>query len=128
MGLNAGDSNFIRNVTFEDIRVEDFRQGQLLNLRVFYNAKYCTSPGRGIENVLFKNISYTGENSEISVISGYDESRKVKNIVFENLVVNGQVITDNMRGKPGWYKTSDMVRIFVGEHVEGITFINTREE
>jgi hypothetical protein len=123
MSLNAGDSNFIRNVKFENIRVENFRQGQLVNLRVFYNSKYCTSPGRGIEDVLFKDISYNGTNSEISVISGYDENRKVKNIVFENLQINGKVIFDDMPGKPKWYKTGDMARIFVGEHVEGIAFI-----
>ena len=64
MSLNAGDSNLIRNVLFEDIRVEDFRCGQLVNLRVFYNQKYCTSPGRGIEEVTFRNISYTGSHAE----------------------------------------------------------------
>ena len=85
MAINAGDNNLIRNVHFEDIRVENFRQGQLVNLRIFYNEKYCTAPGRGIENVLFKNISYTGENAELSIIEGYDEKRKVKNIRFENL-------------------------------------------
>lgn len=122
MSLNAGDNNLIRNVRFEDIRVEDFRQGQLLNMRVFYNAKYCTSPGRGIENVLFKDIVYTGKNSEISVIAGYDDTRKVKNVVFENLVINGDTICDTMKDKPAWFKTSDMARIFVGEHVEGIRF------
>ena len=42
-----------------------------------------TAPGRGIENVLFKNISYTGENAELSIIEGYDEKRKVKNIVLK---------------------------------------------
>ncbi len=57
-----------------NIRVENFRQGQLVNLRIFYNEKYCTAPGRGIENVLFKNISYTGENAELSIIEGYDEN------------------------------------------------------
>lgn len=122
MSINAGDNNLIRNVVFEDIRVEDFRQGQLVNLRVFYNSKYCTSPGRGIENVLFKNITYNGKNSEISTISGYNEERKVKNVVFENLVINGKLITDDMPGKPAWFKTSDMARFFVGEHVEGIVF------
>jgi hypothetical protein len=121
MSLNAGDSNLIRNVRFEDIRVEDFRQGQLVNLRVFYNTKYCTSPGRGIENVLFRNITYNGTQSEQSVIAGYDDARKVKNVVFENLVINGTVISDRMT-KPAWYKTSDMARIFVGEHVEGVEF------
>lgn len=122
MSLNAGDNNLIRNVKFENIRVEDFRQGQLLNLRVFYNTKYCTSPGRGIENVLFKDIVYNGKNAEQSIIAGYDENRKVKNVTFENLVVNGKLITDDMPEKPKWFKTSDMARFFVGEHVDGIVF------
>lgn len=122
LSINAGDNNLIRNIVFEDIRIEDFRKGQLVNLRVFYNAKYCTSPGRGIENVLFKNITYNGKNSEISVIAGYNEERKVKNVVFENLIINGQLISDDMPGKPAWYKTSDMGRIFVGEHTEGVVF------
>ncbi|MBN1925986.1 MAG: hypothetical protein JW798_09130, partial [Prolixibacteraceae bacterium] len=125
LSVNAGDNNLIRNVVFEDIRVEDFRQGQLVNLRVFFNSKYCTSPGRGIENVLFKNVSYNGKNSEISIISGYNEERKVKNIVFENLQINGKVIFDDMPDKPKWYKTSDMVRFSVGEHVEGVVFKKT---
>ena len=121
MSLNAGDGNLIRNVRFENIRVENFRQGQLVNLRVFYNRKYNTSPGRGIENVYFKNITYNGSHAENSVIAGYDDTRNVKNVVFENLVINGTLISDQMT-KPGWYKTSDMARFFVGEHVEGLVF------
>lgn len=122
MSLNAGDSNLIRDVRFENIRVENFRQGQLVNLRVFYNSKYCTSPGRGIENVLFKNISYNGDNAEFSIIAGYDSQRKIKNVVFENLRINGTLISDDMPEKPAWYKASDMARFFVGEHVEEVTF------
>jgi hypothetical protein len=125
MSINVGDNNLARNIRFENIRVEDFREGQLVNLRVFFNAKYCTSPGRGIENILFRNINYTGKNAQTSVIAGYDESRKVRNVIFENLVINGQLITDDMKEKPKWYKTSDMARIFVGEHVEGIGFRKT---
>ena len=122
MAINAGDNNLIRKVRFENIRVEDFRQGQLVNLRIFYNEKYCTAPGRGIEDVLFKNISYTGDNTELSVIEGYNEERKVKNIRFENLRINGKLIYDGMADKPAWYKTSDMARIYVGAHTEGIVF------
>jgi len=125
LSLNAGDSNFIRNVVFENIRVEDFRQGQLINLRVFYNAKYCTSPGRAIENVLFKDINYTGKNAQLSIIAGYDDNRKVKDIVFENLVINGTLIFDTMPGKPAWFKTSDMAGFFIGEHVENVVFKKT---
>ena len=122
MSINAGDNNLVRNVTFENIRVEDFRKGQLVNIRVFFNDKYCTAPGLGIENVLFKNISYNGSHAELSVIAGYNETRQVKNITFKNLSINGRVITDDMPGKPKWYKTADMARFFVGEHVKGIVF------
>lgn len=121
LALNAGDSNLIRNVLFDNIRIDDIRQGQILNLRVFYNRKYNTSPGRGIENVTFRNITYTGTHAEVSQIIGYDDSRMVKNVRFENLVINGTHISDHMK-KPGWYKTSDMARIFVGEHVQGLKF------
>lgn len=125
MSINVGDSNTARNVLFENIRVEDFREGQLVSLRVFFNAKYCTSPGLGIENVTFRNIEYNGKNANLSVIDGYDENRKVKNITFENLKINGIIIHDKMEGKPGWYKTSDMAGFYIGNHVEGISFKKT---
>lgn len=123
LAINVGDNNLVRNVRFENIRIENFRQGQLVNLRIFYNKKYCKAPGRGIENVLFKDITYDGENAELSQIIGYDEERTVKNIRFENLKINGQVIWDDMPGKPKWYKTADMARFFVGEHVENVEFV-----
>lgn len=123
LAINAGDNNLIRNVRFENIRIENFRQGQILNLRIFYNKKYCTAPGRGIENILFKDVSYIGSHAELSIISGYNEDRKIKNIRFENLRINGELISDDMPGKPAWYRTGDMARIFVGEHVEGVEFL-----
>ena len=122
MSINAGDNNLVRNVRFENIRVEDFRQGQLINIRVFFNKKYCTAPGRGIENVLFKDVTYKGHHANLSTIAGYNETRQVKNIVFENLLINGARITDDMPNKPKWYKTADMAELFVGEHVEGLEF------
>lgn len=73
LAINAGDNNLIRHVRFENIRIENFRQGQLLNLRIFFNKKYCQAPGRGIEDVLFKDIVYTGSNAEVSQIIGYDK-------------------------------------------------------
>lgn len=112
----------MRNVFFEDIRIEDFRQGQLVNLRIFYNEKYCTAPGRGIEDIYFKNINYNGSNAELSIFSGYNSERKVKNIVFENLIINGEPIYDDMPNKPAWFKTGDMARFYIGEHVENVLF------
>ena len=56
------------------------------------------------------------------MIIGYDETRKIKGVTFDNLKINGEHIFDKMPGKPGWYKTSDMARIFIGEHVEDVVF------
>ena len=120
--INCGDENLIRNLVFDNIRVEDFRLGRLVDIRIFYNKKYCLAPGRGIHNVLFKDIVYNGGRSELSIIAGYDDSRKVSGITFDNLVINGVRITDDMPGKPRWYKTGDMARIFIGEHVDGVVF------
>ncbi len=122
--INAGDNNLIKDVLFEDIRIEDFREGQLINLRIFYNKKYCTAPGIGIENITFRNVSYDGDRANLSIIEGYNSTRLVKNILFENLQINGTIISDDMEGKPKWYKTSDMARFYIGEHVEGVQFIN----
>ena len=46
----------------------------------------------------------------------------MKDIRFENLRINGTLIYDDMPDKPKWYKTADMARFFIGEHVEGVTF------
>lgn len=118
----AGDENLVRDVLFDDIRVENFRQGKLFDLRVVWNRKYCRAPGRGIEDITFRNIRYDGDRSELSLLIGYDGQRKVRNVRFENLRINGVHICDTMPGKPAWYKTGDMARIFVGEHVENVTF------
>ncbi len=125
MSLNAGDGNLIRDVIFDNIRIENFRLGQLVNLRVFYNKTYNTSPGRGIEDVTFRDVTYNGTHANLSIIAGYDETRKVKNIIFENLKINGEVISDDMPAKPKWYKTGDFADIFVGEHVEDLKFNKT---
>ena len=122
MSIDVGDNNLVKNVTFDNIRIENFRQGRLLSLRLCWNKKYCGAPGRGIEDITFKDITYNGDNSEISLIVGYDETRRIKNVTFENLMINGVRYSDDMPGKPGWYKTSDLARIYVGEHVENVIF------
>lgn len=122
MAINAGDNNLVKNVVFKNIRIENIRRGQLVSLRVSFNKKYCKAPGRGIENVLFQNIAYTGGKPETSLIIGYNEQRKIRNITFDNLVINGLHVYDDMPEKPKWYKTADMARFFIGEHVENITF------
>ncbi len=122
IGINDGDDILVKGVTFENFHIESIRKGMLLNIRVCFNKKYCTTPGRGIEDIVLRNISYTGSEPNLSIIAGYDQSRMVKNIRFENLIVNGRIIADDMKEKPAWYKTADMANIYVNDHVEGLTF------
>jgi hypothetical protein len=122
LAIACGDNNTVRNIHFEDIRIEDFRQGKLFDIRICYNQKYCTAPGLAIDNIYFDNIIYRGSHSEPSLIIGYDSDRTISNIHFKNLIINSVKISDEMPGKPKWYKTGDMARIFIGEHTKNITF------
>lgn len=104
MAINVGDHNLARNITFEDIRDENIQEGQLFHLRVMYNQKYNTGPGRGIKNIVFRNISCTAKYVNPSLIEGYDKNRRIGNILFENIVLNGKRVTSledlnvNMKG------------------------------
>lgn len=124
IGINNGDNILVKGVVFKNIRIENISKGMLLNMRVCYNKKYCHAPGRGIEDITLRNISYSGNNAGMSVIVGYDDNRMVKNIKFENFNINGRVIYDDMPDKLKWYKTSDYANIFIGEHVEDVSFKN----
>lgn len=122
LAINCGDGNYVKDVLFDNIRIEQIHQGSILQVKVGWNQKYCTAPGAGVENVTFRNIRYYGEPSNMSVITGYDSSHKVKNVKFENFRINGKLISDDMPGKPKWYATSDFVPMFVGSHVENLVF------
>ena len=89
MAINVGDHNLARNIVFDNIRVEHIQEGQLFHLRVMYNEKYNSGPGRGIHDVTFRNISFMGKYINPSLIEGYDKKRTVHNITFENIRING---------------------------------------
>lgn len=93
MAINVGDHNLARNIIFDNIRVEHIQEGQLFHLRVMYNEKYNTGPGRGIHNVTFRNISFTGKYVNPSLIEGYSDKYIVDNISFENIWFNGKRIS-----------------------------------
>ena len=122
LAINCGDNNYVKDVLFDNIRIEQIHQGCLFHVKVGYNQKYCTAPGRGVENVTFRNIRYYGAQPYMSVINGYNEERCVKNVTFEGLKINGRTIYDEMPGKPRWYSTADFVPAFIGNHVYGVTF------
>lgn len=108
MAVDCGDKNLVRNISFENIRVEDIQEGRLFHVRVRFNQKYDHQPGRGIENVTFRNITYTGVGENPSLIEGYDKNRMVRNVTFDNVIINGRKMKD----------TSSFLK---NDFIEGIT-------
>ncbi|HEY3557579.1 MAG TPA: glycosyl hydrolase family 28 protein [Kribbella sp.] len=123
IAINPGDSNLVRNVRIENVRVEDFRWGQIVYLCVAYNKSYNTSAGRGIDGVYVKNLTYTGQNAETAMMLGYDATHGISDVTFQNLVVNGTVMADTMQ-KPRWYTVADMVPMHVNEHVTNLRWLD----
>ena len=122
LAINCGDNNYVKDVTFDNIRIEGIRQGSITQVKVGWNQKYCTAVGGGVENVMFRNVRLYGDQPDLSIITGYDAEHKVKNITFEGLKINGRTISDDMPDKPKWHATSDYVPMFVGSHVENLQF------
>lgn len=111
MSINAGDMNTVRDVLFDNIRVEDFELGQLIDIRVVWNKTYNPAAGRRIENITFRDIVYNGANAHPSRIFGFDEQRVAENIHFENLRINGELIQQAEQGN-----------FVVNEYARGISF------
>ncbi|MGF7030812.1 hypothetical protein J2T17_001718 [Paenibacillus mucilaginosus] len=109
IAINPGDKNTVRKVRFENIRIEPFELGELFNIRVKYNPKYNPCPGNRIEDILFKNITCEGECPNPSRIEGYDDSRVVDGITFENVSIAGVRMT------------AGSGHLQVGDHVRNLT-------
>ncbi|WNS43107.1 glycosyl hydrolase family 28 protein [Paenibacillus sp. MMS20-IR301] len=117
MAINAGDKNRVRQVTYEDIRVEAFELGQLIDIRVVWNKDYNPVPGGAISGIVFRRIRYTGANMNPNRIHGYDPERPVDGVRFEDLEINGQPVTDAAQGN-----------FDINEYAVNITFAATEDE
>ncbi len=124
MAINAGDNISISDVSFDDIRVEPFTEGRLFSLKIFKNGAYNNQPGRAIRNVLFRNVSYhtsqdghtANAGESISEIEGFDDSRLVDQVRFENLMINNQKISD-----------AESAHVRVGSFVKEVTFAGSAQ-
>lgn len=89
MAINPGDKNTVRDVLYEDVRVEHIEHGKLIDLQVKYNPDYNPAPGKRIERVTFRNIRCDCMPPVVSVIAGYDTEHDVRQIRLENVQVCG---------------------------------------
>lgn len=89
LAITAGDNNLVRDVRFEDIRIDDIEEGMIFNFRVVFNEKYSLAPGRGIEDVVIRNVQFKGGDVNRSVIGGYDAERMVRRVGMETIRSGG---------------------------------------
>jgi len=92
MAITDGDNNLVRDVRFEDIRIDDIQEGMLFNFRAVFNAKYSNAPGRGIENIIIRNVHFKGGDINRPVIAGHSADRRVRGIRIDNVTVGGKRI------------------------------------
>jgi hypothetical protein len=112
IGIMAGDDNLVRDVVVDGMRVENIQEGKLFNFHIANTAKYNTSPGRGIENITLRNVSYSGRGAPgASRISGYDAGRRVRNIVLDNVTIGGKRIAGPERNV-----------LDIGPYVDGVSY------
>lgn len=127
IAINAADENLFHDIHVEDVRVERITRGQLVNIRVMQNSMWTTAPGRAIRNVTFKNVSLDMRDSQVanpSMLLGYNQTRRIENVTFENLRIGEKEIHEAM-DKPRWFMVSDFVPLFANEHVENVKFVKS---
>lgn len=90
--IHNGDRAHVSNVLCEDIRIEDSRE-KLIDIKILHS-QYSKDIARGqVSNITFKNISIVDGSFPVSIIRGFDAEHMIKDIVIENLRVNGTKIT-----------------------------------
>lgn len=87
MAIMCADGQTIRNITFEDIRIAQVESGNVIDIR-FVNNAYTNDYGKGIDNVLFKNINIPVSPVK-NRIMGMSEEHLTENIVFQSVQYDG---------------------------------------
>nr|WP_229261913.1 glycosyl hydrolase family 28 protein [Duganella guangzhouensis] len=112
MAINANNATVVRNILFEDIRVDHMIEGKLFNFAVIGDDRFSLSPGGGIANLTLRNISFTGKGVYgPSVIQGYDQARGVRGVTLENVRIGQRKLT-----------APDAELLQVGPHATDIRF------
>jgi hypothetical protein len=86
------------DIRFEDIRVEQANH-TLVNCWIGADMWGHDQERGRINGIRFKNIAVTGGNFPASTFTGCDSTHLIENVTFENLRINGKLITDLAGGK-----------------------------
>ncbi|MEP7231267.1 MAG: glycosyl hydrolase family 28 protein [Ginsengibacter sp.] len=105
--IHNGDRALVKNILYEDIRVEDSR-GWLIDYKIL-KSRYSKDKQRGkIENVHFKNITVEGEQLPYSQLMGFDDTFNIQNVLLENFYLHGIKVNSTYNGLITTMHTNDL--------------------
>jgi hypothetical protein len=92
LALSCGDKNTLRDIHFDNIRMDDLDSTSLIGLSVVFSEKYNRAPGNRITDVSFSNISYTGDAARLHpcFFRAYDAQHTIDNVQLRNIRINGK--------------------------------------
>jgi hypothetical protein len=106
--IHNGDRALVKNILYEDIRVEDSR-GWLIDFRIL-NSQYSRDKIRGkIEDVYFRNIRVEGDTFPYSQLLGFDEISRITGITLENFIIHGIKVNSTYNGMITTIHADDIV-------------------
>lgn len=92
LAITNGDNNLVRKILFEDIRIDCIEEGMIFNFSVLFNDKYSLAPGRGIEDVVVRDVRFRTGIINPSVVSGFAAGRAVRGVSIENVRVGDKLL------------------------------------
>ncbi len=131
MGIHHGDRAEVSDILFENIRIEDAPGTQLFDLRIVDSAWNKDSKKGKIHDIKFKDIYYIGDEKNIYSLSnprlqGFNEESNIKNITFENIVINGREATSIEECNLSIYDYVSDVKFIAKNEYPKITPIKTK--
>lgn len=111
MAISCGDGATVKNVSFQNIRVDGISDTTSLLSLAMAPTPFNTSPGGLVQNIVFNNISLSGPNQQANAIYGHDAGHMVNGVRFTNLRINGTCVGSALAGN-----------ILTNEYIKNLTF------
>jgi len=98
LAINAGDDVTVRNVLYEDIRVDEL--GKATNLVTINMVKtpYSASEGKRVENIRFNRVALNSKPTIDNFIHGYSTDRIISGVYFTDLIIEGDYVSNPEEG------------------------------